>query len=204
MNSPLDYIRLTENFSLEGRAEQIRCPTLVCSAELDVIGVTARRLFDADLQEVTCGLLLPAIALTRIARSGRDPCSTSAPSTGWTPYWTVKRKLWWFVRTTEISESMGKWRETGSVSACALGVISCGTEKPYNRNGPERSGMRVGLVPLFAAFPSNRTHKQTPYARFMHQVGKDSVLTGQENGTCQRLPRARMLIIFVCGFLMWG
>ena len=46
VKSPLDYIRLTENYSLEGRAEQIRCPTLVCSAENDEIGVTARRLFD--------------------------------------------------------------------------------------------------------------------------------------------------------------
>ena len=46
VKSPLDYIRLTEHYSLEGRAEQIRCPTLVCSAENDEIGVTARRLFD--------------------------------------------------------------------------------------------------------------------------------------------------------------
>jgi hypothetical protein len=30
-----------------GRAEQIRCPTLVCSAENDDIGVTARKLHGA-------------------------------------------------------------------------------------------------------------------------------------------------------------
>jgi pimeloyl-ACP methyl ester carboxylesterase len=46
VNSPLDYIRLSQSYSLEGQAEQIRCPTLVCSAENDEIGVTARRLFD--------------------------------------------------------------------------------------------------------------------------------------------------------------
>ena len=32
---------------LAGRAERIACPTLVCSAERDEIGVTARKLFDA-------------------------------------------------------------------------------------------------------------------------------------------------------------
>jgi pimeloyl-ACP methyl ester carboxylesterase len=45
VKSPLDYVKLTRDYSLEGRAEQIRCPTLVCSAENDDIGVTARRLF---------------------------------------------------------------------------------------------------------------------------------------------------------------
>jgi pimeloyl-ACP methyl ester carboxylesterase len=44
--SPLDYVRLTRDYSLEGCAERIRCPTLVCSAESDAIGVTAGRLFD--------------------------------------------------------------------------------------------------------------------------------------------------------------
>lgn len=34
-------------YTLRGRAERIACPTLVCSAENDEIGVTARRLFDA-------------------------------------------------------------------------------------------------------------------------------------------------------------
>jgi hypothetical protein len=35
------------DYSTEGRVQQIRCPTLVCSAEDDEIGVTARRLHDA-------------------------------------------------------------------------------------------------------------------------------------------------------------
>ena len=47
VNNPLDYIRLTAQYSLEGRAEKIRCPTLICSAENDEIGVTARQLYDA-------------------------------------------------------------------------------------------------------------------------------------------------------------
>jgi pimeloyl-ACP methyl ester carboxylesterase len=46
VRSPLAYLRLTEDYSLEGRVERIRCPTLICSAENDEIGVTARRLFD--------------------------------------------------------------------------------------------------------------------------------------------------------------
>jgi pimeloyl-ACP methyl ester carboxylesterase len=44
---PLAYIRLTNNYTLEARAERIRCPTLVCSAENDTIGVTARQLYDS-------------------------------------------------------------------------------------------------------------------------------------------------------------
>jgi len=47
IESPLAYLRLTREYSLEGRAGQIRCPTLICSAENDEIGVTARKLYDA-------------------------------------------------------------------------------------------------------------------------------------------------------------
>jgi pimeloyl-ACP methyl ester carboxylesterase len=47
LTNPLDYMRLTAEYSLEGRAGHIHCPTLVCSAENDDIGVTARRLYDA-------------------------------------------------------------------------------------------------------------------------------------------------------------
>ena len=47
VETPLDYMRLTRDYSLEGRAERIRCPTLICSAEEDDIGVTARKLHDA-------------------------------------------------------------------------------------------------------------------------------------------------------------
>jgi pimeloyl-ACP methyl ester carboxylesterase len=44
---PLDYLRLILDYTLEGRAANIRCPTLICSAENDEIGVTARKLHDA-------------------------------------------------------------------------------------------------------------------------------------------------------------
>lgn len=47
LDSPLEYMRMTQQYSLEGRAEQIRCPTLVCSAENDEIGITARKLYEA-------------------------------------------------------------------------------------------------------------------------------------------------------------
>jgi pimeloyl-ACP methyl ester carboxylesterase len=45
--SPLAYFRLTREYTNEGRAGQIRCPTLICSAENDEIGVTAHRLYEA-------------------------------------------------------------------------------------------------------------------------------------------------------------
>ena len=42
--TPIDYLRLTAEYVTE-RPEAIRCPTLICSAENDEIGVTARKLF---------------------------------------------------------------------------------------------------------------------------------------------------------------
>ena len=47
VNSPLAYVKLTQDYTLEGRVDKIRCPTLICSAENDEIGVTARKLYDA-------------------------------------------------------------------------------------------------------------------------------------------------------------
>jgi pimeloyl-ACP methyl ester carboxylesterase len=47
VKSPLDYLRLTQAYSLDGMAGRIRCPTLVCSAENDDIGVTADKLYEA-------------------------------------------------------------------------------------------------------------------------------------------------------------
>ena len=47
VSTPIDYLRLTQEYSLEGRAKKIRCPVLVCSAENDDIGVTADALYDA-------------------------------------------------------------------------------------------------------------------------------------------------------------
>jgi len=45
--TPLDYLNLTREYTLEGRADKIRCPTLVCSAENDETGATARKLYAA-------------------------------------------------------------------------------------------------------------------------------------------------------------
>jgi hypothetical protein len=50
---PLAYICLTKDYTLEGRAERIHCPTLVCRAENDDIGVTARKLYDSLVCEKT-------------------------------------------------------------------------------------------------------------------------------------------------------
>ena len=47
VKSPLAYLRATTDYTLEGCVERIRCPTLVCSAEDDDIGVTADRLYEA-------------------------------------------------------------------------------------------------------------------------------------------------------------
>ena len=47
VDSPLAYLRLTQDYSLEGLAGRIRCPTLICSAENDDIGVTADKLYAA-------------------------------------------------------------------------------------------------------------------------------------------------------------
>jgi pimeloyl-ACP methyl ester carboxylesterase len=47
VDDPLGYLRLTADYTLDGRVDRIRCPTLVCAAENDDIGVTARQLHDA-------------------------------------------------------------------------------------------------------------------------------------------------------------
>ena len=50
VESPLDYILLTRDYSLEGRVDRIGCPTLICRADADDIGVTARALYE----KLTC------------------------------------------------------------------------------------------------------------------------------------------------------
>jgi pimeloyl-ACP methyl ester carboxylesterase len=44
---PLAYLRLTAQYTVEGRTGQIQCPALICSAENDEIGITASKLYDA-------------------------------------------------------------------------------------------------------------------------------------------------------------
>jgi pimeloyl-ACP methyl ester carboxylesterase len=46
-STPLEYINLTREYSVEGRAQKITCQTLVCSAENDDIAAAARVLFNA-------------------------------------------------------------------------------------------------------------------------------------------------------------
>ncbi|MFC5138961.1 alpha/beta hydrolase family protein [Actinomycetospora rhizophila] len=45
--TPLDYLRLTTAYTLEGLAPRITCPTLLCTGEDDVRGNDAQPLFDA-------------------------------------------------------------------------------------------------------------------------------------------------------------
>ena len=73
LTNPLEYIRMTAQYSLEGRAERIRCPTLVCSAENDDIGVTAQRLYDS----LTCPKTF--IAFTAAEGAG-EHCEAGARS----------------------------------------------------------------------------------------------------------------------------
>jgi pimeloyl-ACP methyl ester carboxylesterase len=47
VSTPLDYVRLTQEYTLRGHAEQIACPTLVCFAESDPIAAQAPQLFAA-------------------------------------------------------------------------------------------------------------------------------------------------------------
>jgi pimeloyl-ACP methyl ester carboxylesterase len=47
VSTPLDYVRLSQAYTLRGYAEQIRCPTLVCYADHDEVAAYARQLFDA-------------------------------------------------------------------------------------------------------------------------------------------------------------
>jgi predicted alpha/beta hydrolase len=45
VKDPMAYFQLTQQYTLAGRVEQIRCPTLVCSAEKDEIGASADKLY---------------------------------------------------------------------------------------------------------------------------------------------------------------
>jgi pimeloyl-ACP methyl ester carboxylesterase len=46
VETPIDYLRLTADYSNIGLVEKIACPTLICRAESDEIGATATRLYD--------------------------------------------------------------------------------------------------------------------------------------------------------------
>ncbi|HYC25265.1 MAG TPA: alpha/beta fold hydrolase [Roseiarcus sp.] len=50
LERPIDYLRLTAQYTLDGRAQLIACPTLVCSAEDDQIGASGAKLYE----QLTC------------------------------------------------------------------------------------------------------------------------------------------------------
>jgi dienelactone hydrolase len=71
--SPLDYLRGLPDYSLEGHAQKIECPTFVCNAEGDEIGAGASRLVEA----LTC----PTEFVTFMADTGAgDHCEAGARS----------------------------------------------------------------------------------------------------------------------------
>lgn len=47
VSTPLAFIKATAAYTMEDRAPDIACPTMICGAEGDAIGTTGRRLFDA-------------------------------------------------------------------------------------------------------------------------------------------------------------
>ncbi len=71
--SPLDYLEMLREYSLEGHAHQISCPTLVCHAERDDIGASAPQLAAA--------LQCPHdLILFRDAEGAGDHCEAGARS----------------------------------------------------------------------------------------------------------------------------
>jgi pimeloyl-ACP methyl ester carboxylesterase len=73
VGDPLAYICLAKDYTLEGRAEQIQCPTLVCRAENDDLGITARKLYDS----LTCEKAF----ITFLAKEGAgEHCEAGARS----------------------------------------------------------------------------------------------------------------------------
>jgi hypothetical protein len=90
----MTYFRLTRDYTLEGRIDQIRCPTLVCSAENDEIGASADKLY--------AGLTCEKARLMFMAKEGAGAhCETGARSL------FNQRALDWLdsVLTREISRS---------------------------------------------------------------------------------------------------
>jgi pimeloyl-ACP methyl ester carboxylesterase len=71
VSDPLAYLRLTAEYSVKGRAREIRCPSLICAAENDEIGVTARKLYDS----LTCD---KRFLLFTAAEGAGDHCEAGA------------------------------------------------------------------------------------------------------------------------------
>ena len=71
VDTPLDYLHALEPFSLEGVADRIECPTLVCHAEDDDISASAPQLADAIGDRATL------VRFTRAEGAG-DHCEAGA------------------------------------------------------------------------------------------------------------------------------
>lgn len=84
VDDPLTYVRLTQDYTLDNCVERIRCPTLVCRAEEDEIGVTASKLFSALTCEKACFTFTAKEGAGTTAKPGHGLCSISASLIGWT------------------------------------------------------------------------------------------------------------------------
>jgi alpha-beta hydrolase superfamily lysophospholipase len=69
--SPVEYLNALRDYTLDGRAGQIRCPTFVCNAEGDEISASAPRLNDA----LTCPKEF--VTFTKVQGAG-DHCEAGA------------------------------------------------------------------------------------------------------------------------------
>ncbi len=83
--TPIDYLRLTAEYVTE-RPEAIRCPTLICSAENDEIGATARDLYD----RLACSKTFFAF---KAAEGAGEHCESGARA------WFNQRALDWLDET---------------------------------------------------------------------------------------------------------
>ena len=81
LKTPIDYLRLTADYASE-RPEAIRCPTVICSAENDEIGATARDLYD----RLTCDKIFLAF---KASEGAGEHCESGARA------WFNQRVLDW-------------------------------------------------------------------------------------------------------------
>jgi pimeloyl-ACP methyl ester carboxylesterase len=85
LKTPIDYLRLTADYVTE-RPEAIRCPTVICSAENDEIGKTARDLYD----RLTCHKIFLAF---KASEGAGEHCESGARA------WFNQRVLDWLDET---------------------------------------------------------------------------------------------------------
>ena len=89
VDRPIDYLRLTAQYTLAGRIDRIKCPTMITCAENDQIGATAaklygllncpksfRRFMTAEGAGSHCELGLAGVQPTSLRLVGRDAVSS--------------------------------------------------------------------------------------------------------------------------------